>query len=228
MIHLYDDHDGVETPPRAWGRQDLWEGQAVVIGNTPTGVGKTSRRCWALIQVWKHPHGRGEDSASHASPRPSTETPPRAWGRLFSSHLKAFGAGNTPTGVGKTKKHGCLVRKIKKHPHGRGEDVCRHRRSRQASETPPRAWGRRARGGQQAVQSGNTPTGVGKTRSSIWLSWVCEKHPHGRGEDLDSVASAKMAPETPPRAWGRPKSRTKGASERRNTPTGVGKTNEHD
>ena len=31
-------------------------------GNTPTGVGKTPTKKIGRIILWKHPHGRGEDS----------------------------------------------------------------------------------------------------------------------------------------------------------------------
>ena len=51
-----------------------------------------------------------------------------------------------------------------------------------------------------------------------------EKHPHERGEDGVGFLGFSAAPETPPRAWGRPqgvKSYDDGGG---NTPTSVGKT----
>ena len=52
----------METPPRAWGRVEFAILHGVVVGNTPTGVGKTED-CEDPIQIGKkHPHGRGEDS----------------------------------------------------------------------------------------------------------------------------------------------------------------------
>ena len=74
------------------------------------------------------------------------ETPPRAWGRPDTQTALWSNAGNTPTGVGKTKNGAKDRTEAQKHPHGRGEDL----------------WG------QPLVQqlSGNTPTGVGKTIST--------------------------------------------------------------
>ncbi len=71
------------------------------------------------------------------------ETPPRAWGRLTGWHVRK--------------------EKIRKHPHGRGEDATL-------------LEGR-------YLYVGNTPTGVGKTRFRSYLGGGSWKHPHGRGED---------------------------------------------
>ena len=51
-----------ETPPRAWGRHLLFYGQSAIERNTPTGVGKTRILFVKYIKLWKHPHGRGEDT----------------------------------------------------------------------------------------------------------------------------------------------------------------------
>ena len=51
-----------------------------------------------------------------------------------------------------------------------------------------------------------------------------QKHPHGRGEDLAVGAARQTGPETPPRAWGRPRPCRCTSLRPRNTPTGVGKT----
>src|SRR5690606_11752004 len=91
-----------ETPPRAWGRQRLKPRLHGRIGNTPTGVGKTTPRWPPTAPPQKHPHGRGEDASSITGGAGGSETPPRAWGRLFVSPVVIAGIGNTPTGVGKT------------------------------------------------------------------------------------------------------------------------------
>ena len=49
----------------------------------------------------------------------------------------------------------------------------------------------------------NTPTGVGKTLSIGAFLAVGQKHPHGRGEDLNNPDDDLNPAETPPRAWGR-------------------------
>ena len=111
-----------------------------------------------------------------------------------------------------------------KHPHGRGEDLKSTKKSAQARETPPRAWGRRAVPALAVAVSGNTPTGVGKTVASAAASGLGRKHPHGRGEDSPCGASSPDRCETPPRAWGRPHAALHSSIKCRNTPTGVGKT----
>ena len=50
-------------------------------------------------------------------------------------------------------------------------------------ETPPRAWGRPPIKSNMRSRLGNTPTGVGKTYVVPYASPLCQKHPHGRGED---------------------------------------------
>ena len=50
-----------ETPPRAWGRHLHNISVSARAGNTPTGVGKTTKRQAFPLVSWKHPHGRGED-----------------------------------------------------------------------------------------------------------------------------------------------------------------------
>ncbi|SMG63129.1 conserved hypothetical protein [methanotrophic bacterial endosymbiont of Bathymodiolus sp.] len=90
----------------------------------------------------KHPHGRGEDLGHNQSQPMQTETPPRAWGRLFSGQNNAVIPGNTPTGVGKTFDVMFRGGAGRKHPHGRGEDMAYISIILFALETPPRAWGR--------------------------------------------------------------------------------------
>ncbi len=137
-----------ETPPRTWGRPHGKLPGVLASGNTPTGVGKTDVAFLAAIRCEKHPHGRGEDAtilsirgfASETPPRAwgrhyvsqplarNNETPPRAWGRLVSDRDVTPHRGNTPTGVGKTTRPLASRLRLRKHPHGRGEDS-RHRRA---------------------------------------------------------------------------------------------------
>ena len=94
-----------------------------------------------------------------------TETPPRAWGRLL-HHVPSWSeGGNTPTGVGKTLCGPGRLGIKGKHPHGRGEDSAAGVRLQLVEETPPRAWGRHREVPNGDPVMGNTPTGVGKTRS---------------------------------------------------------------
>ena len=131
---------------------------------------------------------------------------------------------NTPTGVGKTSCRSGNPSCPWKHPHGRGEDARAAALSTIWVETPPRAWGRLMSFSFGAFRPGNTPTGVGKTLASATRQRMPWKHPHGRGEELSIVPATANFLETPPRAWGRPKSGISGTSCCGNTPTGVGKT----
>ena len=75
----------------------------VRVGNTPTGVGKTTHDHQAVKIIRKHPHRRGEDLRSHEPRRNKVETPPQAWGRLKNPKTDYHKRRNTPTGVGKTE-----------------------------------------------------------------------------------------------------------------------------
>ncbi|MES9900706.1 MAG: hypothetical protein ABW148_17045 [Sedimenticola sp.] len=37
----------------------------------------------------------------------------------------------------------------------------------------------------------------------VEVTWVSEKYPHGRGEDIPASSCLILVRETPPRAWGR-------------------------
>ncbi len=193
-----------ETPPRAWGRPKWNSSPVSILGNTPTGVGKTRYTGRTASVAQKHPHGRGEDLPRQGYCRNIRETPPRAWGRLGSSAPK--------------------IVSVRKHPHGRGEDLGDTETPRGGQETPPRAWGRLQRAVSTVDSVGNTPTGVGKTGESGWRTHPWEKHPHGRGEDNMIGISKTTTGETPPRAWGRRYRLCWPLTYMGNTPTGVGKT----
>ena len=134
-------------------------------------------------QAQKHPHGRGEDSAKLLLPEIKSETPPRTWGRRAGFAAIESIEGNTPTDVGKTDELYPIVVKLKKHPHGRGEDLIYPRNMGLLFETPPRTWGRLSIFQIDNVQHGNTPTDVGKTVLISAKQQMIQKHPHGRGED---------------------------------------------
>ena len=193
-----------ETPPRAWGRRNAVTVSGQPERNTPTGVGKTVKAFTLGGNSQKHPHGRGEDEIVKLTLAVRAETPPRAWGRQgLNDDPVAFNR-NTPTGVGKTLPLIVDNGPTEKHPHGRGEDGMNPTSSRETTETPPRAWGRLRN---PHHRNANT--------------W---KHPHGRGEDALPRPWLLPALETPPRAWGRPAQVKLDVINRRNTPTGVGKT----
>ena len=91
-----------ETPPRMWGRLHQLQAVLLVVGNTPTHVGKT-KKIYAFGS-WRW------------------ETPPRMWGRLSGNYNTNITPGNTPTHVGKTSSSLLTSHLRWKHPHACGED----------------------------------------------------------------------------------------------------------
>ena len=159
--------------------------------------------CGDVNENQKHPHVRGEDTIRAASLYLRRETPPRAWGRLYTLLLQSFLRRNTPTCVGKTRPFVRIHSSGEKHPHVRGEDNLRKNVRQRNGETPPHAWGRRKPPLEISPLLRNTPTCVGKTHSlpnSLIMKW---KHPHMRGEDSFMAGDMLCALETPPHAWGR-------------------------
>lgn len=96
-----------------------------------------------LLGSYGDPHMCGEAPKFVARISCVLETPPRAWGRRISPSVARSVCGNTPTCVGKTTMSIDAASKHQKHPHVRGEDYRIETENLAASETPPRAWGRR-------------------------------------------------------------------------------------
>ncbi len=92
----------LETPPRAWGRQNITLTNMGNYRNTPTCVGKTHKKGGKKPPYKKHPHVRGEDATIERRVNDQSETPPRAWGRLNPQAPARGLFRNTPTCVGKT------------------------------------------------------------------------------------------------------------------------------
>ena len=153
----------METPPRAWGRLYAGGRKQDLMRNTPTCVGKTSKRRPIRMGPWKHPHVRGEDVRVVEHNGEPWETPPRAWGRHAYIDIDLLPNRNTPTCVGKTRKGLRWPPMRQKHPHVRGEDGIGGFSRHAGTETPPRAWGRRTVIIPNLREARNTPTCVGKT-----------------------------------------------------------------
>ena len=65
---------------------------------------------------------------------------------------------------------------------------------------------------------------MGKTNCLVTYWNHATKHPHARGEDRYRGVPELSCPETPPRTWGRHHQHPRYGTQRRNTPTHVGKT----
>ena len=198
-------YPAMRNTPRAWGRQQALPNTPLLLGNTPTCVGKTRwhplriaderetpPRAWgrrdreiaAFTPIEKHPHVRGEDVQLVKDKDTDRETPPRAWGRQAAMGGTPFSHRNTPTCVGKTRRKGGFERLLGKHPHVRGEDFSWHEDGEGRTETPPRARGRQPPQHSGRLEVRNTPTCVGKTNLLALRVTRRRKHPHVRGEDF--------------------------------------------
>jgi len=191
------------SPPRAWGRPVIDQKRNLKRRFTPTGVGTThwQARLWNKRTV--HPHGRGDDGGELTSPRTSSGSPPRAWGRRDSDFRKSASLRFTPTGVGTTPLRLYRLDVGKVHPHGRGDDLAGDYQWFAHFGSPPRAWGRPAR---QIPFDGGvrfTPTGVGTTNCCCEWALITPVHPHGRGDDTRVPLCESECIGSPPRAWGR-------------------------
>ena len=134
----------------------------------------------------------------------TSETPPRTWRRPGAIQIDAVRKRNTSTDVEKTKSVTARRAVLRKHLHGRGEDLVPRLPVSLWSETPPRTWRRRTPRGQGLSGHRNTSTDVEKTIRFAKSANLLQKHLHGRGEDRRLLNPAGELSETPPRTWRRP------------------------
>ncbi len=216
--------DHIGSPPRVWGRHDHGDRGCPAIRFTPTRVGKTlhSHRLVRIVEV--HPHACGEDSGYSAVMVLCQGSPPRVWGRHGLDILFALPNGFTPTRVGKTISTSLINKSHKVHPHACGEDWIFQPRPIYRQGSPPRVWGRLWRMLLWFCYFGFTPTRVGKTAKSLSSINRCKVHPHACGEDLAAQSYAGNVKGSPPRVWGRRRTRRFQYRWQRFTPTRVGKT----
>ncbi len=92
----------VGTPPRVWGRVNIFLLVLSVFGDTPTCVGKSHQHVDLHVEKGGHPHVCGEEIISINMCFFIIGTPPRVWGRGDEFHIMATGDRDTPTCVGKS------------------------------------------------------------------------------------------------------------------------------
>jgi len=170
------------SPPRAWGKDQVYRMPATTRRFTPTGVGKRGFRPGISPGNPVHPHGRGEKCGSAPSQRPRLGSPPRAWGKALDFNDGLLSLGFTPTGVGKRSPQPQRLARKQVHPHGRGEKSASEQKLVSPYGSPPRAWGKVAARHARGQRGRFTPTGVGKRRSANRGRAESKVHPHGRGE----------------------------------------------
>ena len=148
-------------------------------------------------------YASGDDACNDRKLTDEVGSPPRAWRRVVIA------------------RQGLIVARS---PHGRGDESYRNRWNHCWFGSPPRAWGRHANYRNRARRGRFTPTRVGTTVGSPLYHVRVPVHPHARGDDVFSLASASSPRGSPPRAWGRRIVLRKQLNPRRFTPTRVGTT----
>src|SRR5438105_777647 len=90
--------------------------------------------------------------------------------------------------------------------------------------SPPHAWGRQDKYDKRQHTTRFTPTRVGKTVTRCGACSRVTVHPHTRGEDQSARLRHCRINGSPPHAWGRLNASYHLPTNRRFTPTRVGKT----
>ena len=171
-----------------------------------------------------HPHGRGDNWVVASQIRPTTGSPPRAWGQLEVGYCVPKITRFTPTGVGtiiplrsrQPTPPGSpprawgqwispdgTVSPTSVHPHGRGDNVSARLREVALRGSPPRAWGQWGRLDLSLLAPPVHPHGRGdnaweRPRRGILTRFT----PTGVGTMISGVAQRADESGSPPRAWG--------------------------
>ena len=111
------------SPPRAWGRLGRAATRTRVSRFTPTGVGTADAKPNARQRAYRFtPTGVGTAQVERALGPLLDGSPPRAWGRLTASLIKARRLAVHPhgrgDGVGIDER---FFNRLAVHPHGRGD-----------------------------------------------------------------------------------------------------------
>ena len=215
---------GGGTSPRAWGEVHGGRADLGDVRNIPTGVGRSHRLPDPNGRRPEHPHGRGEKWTRTTPPWTRTGTSPRAWGEENHGRPRDSSLRNIPTGVGRRFFGVSGLRSRPEHPHGRGEKHEPREYSLAEGGTSPRAWGEEGPFCSEIRGFRNIPTGVGRRSRPASSRPSRAEHPHGRGEKALSFRQSFLDAGTSPRAWGEGERVLLRLRERRNIPTGVGRS----
>ena len=131
-------------------------------------------------------------------------SPPLAWGKAARAPLRRHSMGITPTCVGKS-------------------DWFEWKRDGKEG-SPPLAWGKADCDRICIENPGITPTCVGKSCFGHPVRHAEKDHPHLRGEKVHSCDKPESSGGSPPLAWGKGGKCFSRTSDRRITPTCVGKS----
>ena len=219
------DNDGTVTgsPPRTWGKRLVTVVPIIMIGFTPTHVGKASDKRSSLPQIRVHPHARGESRRRQPDHQLRLGSPPRTWGKRNRGGWIGGNTGFTPTHVGKARARLQPFGATAVHPHARGESPMLIDNDGTVTGSPPRTWGKRDLARVLADLPRFTPTHVGKALPPVRPGRQSGVHPHARGESQATSRFTTPAPGSPPRTWGKHRRAGLHRLTIRFTPTHVGK-----
>ena len=151
-------------------------------------------------------------------------SPPRTWGKRVLLSGVCAQTRFTPTHVGKTAQMPHSHQPATVHPHARGENSARSRRSIAAIGSPPRTWGKRHERRVCRHAGRFTPTHVGKTYPKADSGrTVGGSPPRTWGKRFCGLSGLGLSG-SPPRTWGKRTGNHQRNRRPRFTPTHVGKT----
>ena len=172
-------------------------------GFIPAHAGKTSSFSWLLRRSAAHPRSRGENTCGEAVTAVSVGSSPLRRGKHVGGALQARPPRLIPAHAGKTRISVTRRRRIRAHPHSRGENQIHRVTSAILTGSSPLTRGKHEENGVSGHRRGLIPTHAGKT-SSFSLLRVAARlipthtrkttcmpkrqsalrdHPHSRGEN---------------------------------------------
>ncbi len=175
-------------------------------------------------QPWQsvHPHTRGDIVGRRATNKPSSGSPPHAWGHWLRGQERFKRLRFTPTRVGTFPTRPASSATGPVHPHTRGDIWAPPSGYLFLVGSPPHAWGHFHYVELEQSCIRFTPTRVGTLSRASFTVAFSPVHPHTRG-DIDAPGrEALKRSGSPPHAWGHSGEPFPQSRPRRFTPTRVG------
>ncbi len=172
----------IGSPPRPWGRLQLWSNPGERVRFTPTPVGTAIGRLYGDQADSVHPHARGDGIDGKAVDIELVGSPPRPWGRPGRNSCRSRPGRFTPTPVGTASRHDDVDPSTPVHPHARGDGSHVGDARYHVAGSPPRPWGRQCHCRCHHVALRFTPTPVGTARGRRTSTRRHSVHPHARGD----------------------------------------------
>ena len=149
----------------------------------PTHAGKTVRRRRYPRAARAHPHSRGENKKPEHAVKYSGGSSPLTRGKHSHRGVRGHRLRLIPTHAGKTVVPRISARRVRAHPHSRGENAAAMACSPMSRGSSPLTRGKRQRPVPGAWRGGLIPTHAGKTNTGHTWSGAPWAHPHSRGEN---------------------------------------------